>query len=78
MERMVTRRSQNASIWPHQDIAGWRSLSPLEQAEASDQQAINGLVRWHWRRLTRSGLTGLAGAYDLTDVLTAIRAERRP
>ena len=78
MERMVTRRSQNAPIWPHQDIAGWRSLSPLEQAKASNQQEIEALVRWHWRRLTRSNLTGLAEAYDLTDALAAIRAERRP
>ena len=78
MEHMVTRRSQNAPIWPHQGITGWRNLSSLEQAKASDRQVIEALVRWHWRRLTRPDLTGLAGAYDLNDALDAIRAERRP
>jgi hypothetical protein len=75
MARMVTRRLQNAPIWPHYDIAGWRGLSPLEQAKASDQQVIEALVRWHWRRLTRPGLSGLAEAYDLTDALATVRRE---
>ncbi len=52
--------------------AGWRSLSPLEQAKASNQQAIEALVRWHWRRLARPNLTRLAEAYDLTNALTAM------
>jgi hypothetical protein len=75
MERMVTRRSQNAPIWPHQGITGWRNLSPLEQAQTSDQQVIEALVRWHWRLLTRPGLSGLAEAYDLTDALATVRRE---
>ncbi len=72
---MVTRRSQNAPIWPHQYIVGWRNLSPLEQAQTSDQKVIEALVRWHWRRLTRPGLSGLAGAYDLTATLATVRRE---
>lgn len=75
MERMVTRRSQNAPIWPHQGIIGWRNMSPLEQAKTSDQQVIEVLVRWHWRRLTRPDLTGLTEAYDLTDALATVRRE---
>ncbi len=70
--------SQNPPIWPHQGITGWRNMSLLEQAQVSDQQVIEALVRWHWRRLTRPGLTGLTEAYDLTDALAAIRAERGP
>ncbi len=72
---MVTGRSQNAPIWPHQGITGWRNMSPLEQAKTSDQQVIEALVRWHWRRLTSSDLTGLAGAYDLTATLATVRRE---
>jgi hypothetical protein len=75
MYRMVTHRSQNAPIWPHQGITGWRNLSPLEQAQTSDQQVIEALVRWHWRRLTLPDLTGLAGAYDLTTALAAVRRQ---
>ena len=72
---MVTPRSQNAPIWPHQYIVGWRNLSPLEQAQVSDQEVIEVLVRWHWRRLTRPVLTGLTEAYDLTDALATVRRE---
>ena len=75
MDRMVTRRSQNAPIWPHQCITGWRNLSPLEQAQTSDQQVIEALVRWHWHRLTLPNLTGLTGAYDLTATLATVRRE---
>ena len=79
MQRMVTHRSQAGPIhWHHQGITGWRNLSPLEQAQTSDQQVIEALVRWHWRRLTRPGLIELAEAYDLNDALAAIRAKRRP
>ncbi len=70
--------SQNPPIWPHQGITGWRNMSPLEQAQVSDQQVIEALVRWHWRRLTRPVLTGRTEAYDLTATLAAISAERRP
>jgi hypothetical protein len=50
-------------------------MSPLEQAKISDQQVIEALVRWHWRRLTLPDLTGLAGAYDLTTALAAVRRQ---
>jgi len=75
MDRMVTHGSQNAPIWPHQGITGWRDMSPLEQAKTSDQQVIEALVRWHWRRLTLPDLTGLAGAYDLAASLAAMRRQ---
>ena len=78
MARMVTLRSQNAPIWPHQGITGWRNMSPLEQAKTSDQQVIEALVCSHWHQLTLPDLKRLTEAYDLTDALAAIRAERRP